>query len=150
MKIWIDADASPNPVKEIVYRIAERLQIEVILVANHALRTPPSKFIRAVQVAGGFDVADDYIVQQSAAGDVVVTQDIPLAAELMEKDVHVLTPRGETYTKDSVRQKLVMRDFMEEMRSGGMLEGGGPPPFGTKEKQAFANALDRLLAKRSS
>lgn len=148
MKIWIDGDAAPRPVKDIVFRAAERLGVEVILVANQAVRVPPSRYIRAIQVAGGFDVADDHIVEQAAPGDVVITQDIPLAAELIEKQVQVLTPRGETYTRDSVRQRLVMRDFMEEMRAGGMLQGGGPPPYGTKEKQAFANALDRVLARR--
>ena len=146
MKILIDADAAPNPVKEIVFRAAERVRVEVILVANHALRTPPSKYVRAVQVESGFDVADNYIVQAAEPDDIVITQDIPLAAELMEKGVVAMTPRGEVYTRDSVRQRLVMRDFMEEMRSGGVLHGGGPAPFGIKEKQAFANALDRLLA----
>jgi uncharacterized protein YaiI (UPF0178 family) len=147
LKIWIDADAAPKPVKEIVFRAAERLEIETVLVANHALHTPPSRYIKAVQVEHGFDVADDYLVAQAQAGDVAITADIPLAAELMEKNVHVLTPRGEQYTAASVRQRLVMRDFMEEMRGSGLVSGG-PPPFGQKDKMAFANALDRLLAQR--
>lgn len=147
MKIWIDADAAPNPVKEIVFRAAERLQIETVLVANHALRTPPSRLIKSIQVEHGFDVADNYLVAHAEAGDLVITSDIPLAAELVEKDVRVLTPRGEPYDRNNVRQRLVMRDFMEEMRGSGLVHGG-PPPFGPKEKMAFANALDRLLARR--
>ncbi len=148
MKIWIDADAAPNAVKEIVFRAAERRGIETILVANQAIRTPPSRHIRAVQVAGGFDVADDYIVQHAAAGDLAITADIPLAAELVERDVHVLNPRGESYTRDNVRQRLVMRDLMEELRGSGLAQGG-PSAYGTKEKQAFANALDRLLTRNA-
>lgn len=147
MKIWIDADACPNPVKEIVFRAAERRQIETVLVANQFLRTPPSRFIKALQVSGGFDEADKYIAEHAQAGDIAVTADIPLAAELVAQGVRTLNPRGHLYTPDNVRQQLVMRDFMEEMRSGGVAQGGGPPPFGTKEKQAFANALDRLLAR---
>lgn len=145
MKIWIDADACPRPVKEIVFRAAERRAIETTLVANHALRTPPSQYIRAVQVPSGFDVADNYIVHHCEAGDLVVTADIPLAAELVAKGVAALNPRGELYTESNIRERLNMRDFMEEMRSSGLVQGG-PAAFGNKEKQAFANALDRLLA----
>jgi len=144
MRIWIDADACPNPVKEIVFRAAERRGLEVVLVANQFIRTPPSKRIRAVQVAAGFDVADNYIVQQAQAGDLVITADIPLAAELVPKQVRVVNPRGELYTDANIRERLNMRDFMEEMRSVGLARGG-PRPYGAAEKQAFANALDRLL-----
>lgn len=144
MKIWLDADASPVPVKEIVFRAAERRQVETILVANQYLRTPPSRFIRAIQVPSGFDVADNYLVQEAQPGDLVVTADIPLAAELVEKRVHVISPRGQVFDASNVRQKLVMRDFMEEMRGSGLVSGG-PSTYGAKEKQAFANALDRIL-----
>lgn len=147
MKIWIDADASPNPVKEIVFRAASRRRISVVLVANQPIRVPRSPFIKSVQVSGGFDEADHYIVANASPGDIAVTADIPLASELVEKDVHVLTPRGEAQTRDNIRQKLVMRDFMEEMRSSGLAQGG-PRPYGDKDKQAFANGLDRLLGKR--
>ena len=148
MRIWIDADACPNVVKEIVFRAAERLSVETILVANQPLRTPPSRYIRAVQVSQGFDEADNYLVREAQPGDLAITADIPLAAELIEGQVQVLHPRGSVYDPDTIRQQLVMRDFMEEMRSGGVLQGGGPAPYGTREKQAFANALDRILARR--
>jgi uncharacterized protein len=144
MKIWIDADASPKPVKEIVFRAAERLQLETVLVANHALRTPPSRFVRAVQVAAGFDVADNYLVQHAMPGDLAITADIPLAAELIDKQVQVIDPRGTLYTRDNIRERLVMRDFMEEMRGSG-LAGGGPAAYSNSDKQAFANALVSLL-----
>lgn len=147
MKIWVDADACPNPVKEIIFRTAVRLSINTILVANQYLRVPPSKFIQAIQVSGGFDVADDYIVEHAEAGDLAITADIPLAAELVEKEVHVLNPRGDAYTPDNVRQQLVMRDFMETMRGSGLVQGG-PSAYGEREKQAFANALDRFLHAR--
>jgi uncharacterized protein YaiI (UPF0178 family) len=148
MKIWVDADACPNPVKTILFRTAERLSIETILVANQYLRVPTSKYIRAAQVSGGFDVADDYIVEHAKAGDVAITADIPLAAELVEKDVRVLDPRGQAFTHSNVRQQLAMRDFMDTMRGSGVLVQGGPPAYGDRDKQAFANALDRLLHAR--
>ncbi len=147
MKIWIDADASPNPVKEIVFRAATRRKIQTVLVANQAVRVPRSPFIKAIQVSGGFDEADNYIVANAAAGDIAVTADIPLASELIEKDVRVLTPRGVAQTAENIREKLVMRDFMEEMRGSGLARGG-PRPYSDKDKQAFANGLDRLLAQR--
>lgn len=149
MKIWIDADACPNPVKDIVFRAAERRMLATILVANQPLRVPPSRFIKAIQVSGGFDVADDYIVEQAAAGDLVITADIPLAAALVEKAVHVLSPRGQAFTDANVRQQLAMRDFMDTMRSSGLPIHGGPPAFSDRDKQAFANALDRLLQSQS-
>ncbi len=110
-RIWVDADACPRVIKDILFRVADRAEIEVVLVANQALTPPPSRFIRAVQVAGGFDVADNHIVQQSAAGDLVITADIPLAAELVEKGARVLSPRGERYTRENIGQRLNMRDF---------------------------------------
>ena len=147
MKIWIDADASPNPVKEIVFRAATRRKIQTVLVANQPVRVPRSPFIKAIQVSGGFDEADNYIVANAGAGDIAVTADIPLASELIEKDVRVLTPRGVAQTAENIREKLVMRDFMEEMRGSGLAQGG-PRPYSDKDKQAFANGLDRLLAQR--
>ena len=145
-RIWVDADACPRVIKDMLFRVADRASIEVVLVANQYLSTPPSKFIRAVQVADGYDVADNHIVQRSQAGDLVVTADIPLAAELVEKDVHVLNPRGERYTRENIRQRLNMRDFMETMRASGM-ESGGPPPFSAADRKAFADQLDRLVAR---
>lgn len=146
MHIWVDADACPKPVKEILFRASKRARVAVTLVANQALQTPPSPLIKSVQVASGFDVADNYIVQAVQANDLVITADIPLAAEIVDKGAHVINPRGERYTANNIRQRLNMRDFMEEMRSTGQVSGG-PPPFGNPEKQAFANALDRLLTK---
>jgi uncharacterized protein YaiI (UPF0178 family) len=149
MKIWIDADACPRPVKEIVFRAAERRGIETILVANQFLRVPPSRHIRAIQVSGGFDVADDHIAQHADTGDLVITADIPLAAALVEKRVRVLSPRGQAFTDANVRQQLAMRDFMDTMRGSGVQVQGGPPAYGDRDKQAFANALDRLLSHAS-
>ena len=117
MKIWVDADACPNVIKEILFRAAERTRVQLTLVANQHIKTPPSRYIKATRVPGGFDVADDYISQQVQPGDLVITADIPLAAEVIEKDAHALNPRGERYTPDTIRQRLVMQDFMEEMRS---------------------------------
>jgi hypothetical protein len=145
MHIWVDADACPGPMKEILFRAAERRSLPLTLVANHALSTPPSRLIRAVQVARGFDVADDYIAERLTAGDLVVTADIPLAAQAIEKGAHAINPRGERYTPDNIRERLTMRDFMEVMRGSGEATGG-PPPLSQADRQAFANALDRLLA----
>ncbi|TXH07459.1 MAG: YaiI/YqxD family protein [Rhodocyclaceae bacterium] len=146
MKIWVDADACPGVIKEIIFRAAERRQIETILVANQMLRTPPSRFIRAIQVPRGFDVADAHIVEQVAAGDLVVTADIPLAALVIERDAHALNPRGEMYTTATIKERLSMRNFMEELRSAGV-ETGGPNAFSQADRQAFANQLDRFLAR---
>lgn len=146
LNIWVDADACPKPVKEILFRIAERVQSPLTLVANQALYTPKSPYIKAVQVAAGFDVADNYIVQEVESGDIVITQDIPLAAELIEKGAYVLNPRGEQLTKNNIGQRLNMRDFLETMRSSGE-HTGGPPPFSNADKQKFANAIDSLIAK---
>ncbi|TDT38533.1 hypothetical protein DES49_2510 [Halospina denitrificans] len=147
MTIWVDADACPGVIKEILFRAAERTGTRVTLVANQPVRTPPSRLIDSLQVSSGFDVADDEIVRRVEPGDLVITADIPLAAEVMEKGGHALNPRGELYTRDNIRVRLNMRDFMDTMRSSGV-QTGGPPPLGPREKQAFANHLDRLLQQR--
>jgi len=146
MKIWVDADACPNVVKEILFRAAERLGVTTVLVANQMLRTPPSAFISAVQVPAGFDVADNYIVQKSVPGDLVITADIPLASEVLDKGAHALNPRGEFYTPENIRQRLNMRDFMDQLRSSG-IDTGGPAKLTQQDRQQFANQLDRFLAK---
>lgn len=145
LQIWIDADACPNVIKDILFRAAERKQIPVTLVANRLISAPPSRFIKAVQVPGGFDVADNYIVQHCQAKDLVITADIPLAAEVVAKQAYALNPRGELYTRENIKEHLAMRDFMTELRDTGQTTGG-PSAFGQKDKQAFANALDRFLA----
>ncbi len=149
MNIWVDADACPSAIKEILFRVADRLSLRTTLVANQMLRTPPSPWIHALQVPDGFDVADNEIVARVEAGDVVVTADIPLAASVLEKDGLVITPHGERYTADNIRERLSMRSFMEEMRAGGV-NTGGPRPFSMADRQNFANALDRLLAQRQA
>ena len=146
MRIWVDADACPGVIKEIIFRAAERCRIETTLVANQMLRTPPSKYIRAIQVAHGFDVADAHIVAQAAPGDLVVTADIPLAALVIERGAQALNPRGELYTPATIRERLNLRDFMEGLRAAG-IETGGPAAFSQADRQAFANQLDRLLAR---
>ena len=145
MRIWVDADACPGPIKEILFRAAERRCLPLILVANQAIRVPPSPYVSAVQVPKGFDVADNHIVRALVAGDLVITADIPLAAEVLAKGAHAINPRGERYSPDTIRERLVMRDFMELMRGTGQVTGG-PPPLGPADRQAFANALDRLLS----
>lgn len=145
-KIWVDADACPKVVKEILFRAAERTGVPVTLVANQAISTPRSRYINTVQVAQGFDVADNYIAQQATSEDLVITADIPLAAEIVAKDCLALNPRGELYTEDNIRQRLNMRDFMDTLRSSG-IQTGGPASFSQTDRQAFANQLDRLLAK---
>lgn len=146
MQIWVDADACPGVIKEILFRAAERRQIRTTLVANQMLRTPPSKVIRAIQVAHGFDVADAHIVSQVAAGDLVITADIPLAAQVIERGATVIDPRGELLTPATIRERLNLRDFMEGLRAAGV-ETGGPAAFSQADRQAFANQLDRFLAK---
>lgn len=146
-QIWVDADACPVAIKEILFRAAEREQVAVTLVANQYLRTPPSRFIRAVQVPGGFDVADNEIARRVVAGDLVVTQDIPLAAQAIEKGALALHPRGELYTPETIAQRLSMRNFMDELRGSGV-DTGGPAAFHARDKQAFANQLDRWLMMR--
>lgn len=146
MQILVDADACPGVIKEILFRVADRMQISVILVANKLLRTPSSKFVRAIQVPAGFDVADREIVLLAQEGDLVITADIPLAADVIAKGAHALNPRGEFYTKDNIGQHLRMRDFMDQLRGSG-IETGGPAPFDQRDRQAFANQLDRYLAR---
>lgn len=126
MTIWVDADACPNVIKEILYRAAERMQLPLILVANQALRVPPSRFIRTLRVAAGFDVADNEIVRQCEAGDLVITADIPLAAEVLEKGAAALNPRGERYSEATIRERLTMRDFMDTLRASGVQTGDQP------------------------
>lgn len=147
MRIWIDADAAPKDVKELVFRSARRLSIETILVANRRLQTPPGNpLISAVQVDGGADVADQYIASHAAPGDLVVTQDVPLAALLVPRDIAVIDVRGEEHTAETVGERLSVRDFMEQARLAGVVTGG-PPPFDARAKQAFAAALDRVLSR---
>lgn len=146
MKIWVDADACPTVIKEILFRAAERTQIQVTLVANQYIPTPRSRFIASVQVSQGFDVADNEIVRRLEAGDLVITADIPLAADVIDKGGHALNPRGEMYTTDNIRQRLSMRDFMETMRASG-IDTGGPAALSQADRQAFANQLDRFLVR---
>ena len=146
MHIWVDADATPAVIKDILFRAAERKRIGMTLVANKLLRVPPSAYIRALRVPHGFDVADDEIAQRLAAGDLVITADIPLAAQVIAKGGHALNPRGEFYSRENIREILNMRDFMEELRGAG-LASSGPAAFSQADRQAFANQLDRFLAR---
>lgn len=146
MHIWVDADACPAVVKDILFRAAQRWQRPLTLVANQMLRTPPSLLIKAVQVPRGFDVADDYIVQRVSAGDLVITADIPLAAQLVDKSAFVLSPRGESFTVDNIRERLSVRNMLEELRGAG-IDTGGPAAFSQSDRREFANALDRLMMK---
>ena len=148
LHIWVDADACPGAVKEILYRAVERLHISMTLVANQPLRVPPSKFIRTVQVMSGFDVADHRIVSELTAGDLVITADIPLAADVLARGGHALNPRGEFYSEHNIAQALSMRDFLDQLRSSGV-ETGGPAPFGAADTRAFARELDRFLQKQA-
>ena len=145
MQIWVDADACPGAIKEILFRAADRRAIVVTLVANRMLRTPPSRFIRAWQVAHGFDVADRRIVAELTAGDLVISGDIPLAAEAVARGARVLSPHGAVYDAHNVAEALSMRNFMQELRAGGV-ETGGPAAFSQADTRAFAGALERLLA----
>lgn len=146
MKILVDADACPGVIRDILFRAAQKREVLLLLVANQFLATPPSPWISSFQVPQGFDQADDEIVRRAEAGDVVITADIPLASEVLEKGAHVVTPRGERYTDANIKQRLQMRDFMETMRSSGERTGGPPPMTGTDTKQ-FADQLDRLLTR---
>lgn len=146
MRIWVDADACPAMIKDVLFKAVERLGIDTTLVANQLVAVPPSRYIRALKVTAGFDVADNEIVKRLSAGDVVITSDIPLAAEVIEKGGHALNPRGELYSPDTIRQKLNMRDFMDTMRGSG-LRTGGPPPLNARDRKAFADQLDRLLTR---
>ncbi len=144
MQIWVDADACPNVIKEVLFRAADRTGMMVTLVANQPLKPPPSKFIRTLQVASGFDVADNEIVQRVEKNDLVITADIPLAAEVIEKGGIALNPRGERYTPDTIRERLNMRDFMDTMRASG-IQTGGPNTLNQRDRQQFANELDKWL-----
>ena len=149
MKIWVDADACPKVVKEILFRAAERCGVEIVLVANQPLATPPSKLISSLQVAAGFDKADDEIVRRVSADDLVITADIPLAADVIEKGALALSPRGELFNSSNIKARLNMRDFLDTMRSSGF-DTGGPPALGQKDRKQFADQLDRLLARSHS
>ena len=147
MKIWVDADACPNVIKEILFRVANKKKLIITFIANQYIKTPASPFLKSMQVSSGFDVADDEIVRQSGAGDLVITADIPLAAEVIEKGAYALNPRGEMYDKTNIKQRLQMRDMVEAMRNSAVEMSGGQAAFGQKDKQNFANALDRFVAK---
>lgn len=146
MNIWVDADACPQVIKEILFRAADRCRLQLTLVANQPMRTPPSRYIKAVQVSAGFDVADNEIVRRLDAGDLVITGDIPLAAEVIGKGGHALNPRGELYTADNIRARLNMRDFMDTLRASG-INTGGPPALSQGDRKAFASHLDTLLTR---
>jgi uncharacterized protein YaiI (UPF0178 family) len=147
MKIWVDADACPVVIKEILYRAAERTKITTTLVANQFLRTPASQYIKMITVPGGFDVADAKIVEECDVGDLVVTADIPLAALVVAKGAHALNPRGELYNEANIKERLAMRNLMDELRGNGV-EINGPATFNNSDRQAFAAALDRFIAKQ--
>ncbi len=148
MQIWVDADACPAVIKDILYRAAERAQITLTLVANQPLRTPRSPFIKTRLVTAGFDVADRHIAGQTQPGDLVITADIPLAAEVIGRGGHALNPRGELYTKDNIQERLALRNFMGELRNSGVVTGG-PLTLSQGDRQAFANQLDRFLTRRA-
>ena len=149
MKIWVDADACPVAIKDILFKAAERTATQLTLVANHALRTPNSRHISTLQVPQGFDVADNEIVKRLKAGDLVITSDIPLAAEVIEKEGLALSPRGELYSKENIRGRLNMRDFMDTMRASG-IDTGGPAALSQSDRQSFANHLDTILTRHAS
>ncbi|KQT41699.1 MULTISPECIES: YaiI/YqxD family protein [unclassified Methylophilus] len=146
MQIWVDADACPVVIKEILFRAAERAKISTIFVANKLLRVPPSPYLRAMQVAKGFDVADNVIVAALEAGDLVITADIPFAAQVIEKGGHALNPRGEFYSRENIKECLSMRDFMESLRASGV-ETSGPSAMQSSDRHAFAKQLDQFLAR---
>ena len=146
MRIWVDADACPRVIKEILFRAAERKQVQLTLVANQPLRTPPSPYIDTLVVAAGFDVGDDKIVELLGPGDLVVTADIPLAAAAIAKAAHALNPRGELYTRDNIQERLAVRNMLDELRGCG-IDTGGPSALSAADRQSFANQLDRFLAR---
>ncbi len=147
MQVWVDADACPKVIKDILFRAADRAQVRVTLVANHALPTPPSRYVRALQVPAGFDVADNEIVRRVAPDDLVITSDIPLAAEAIDKGAYALSPRGEFFSSANIRARLNMRDFLDTMRASG-IDTGGPPALSQGDRQAFANELDKYLVRQ--
>ena len=144
MKIWVDADACPVVIKDILFRAAERTGVQMTLVANRPMHTPPANNITSLKVSSGFDVADNEIVKRVNQDDLVITSDIPLAADVIEKGAYALNPRGELYSADSIKSRLNMRDFMDSLRGSG-IHTGGPPPLSNSDRQSFANHLDRLL-----
>ncbi len=146
MHIWVDADACPVVIKDILFRAAERTGVQLTLVANQPVRIPPSRHIKFIQVASGFDVADNEIVKRLGAGDLVITADIPLAAEVIDNGAVALNPRGELYTTDNIRARLNMRDFMDTLRGSG-IDTGGPPALSQADRQSFANHLDKILTR---
>jgi len=146
MKIWVDADACPVVIKDILFKAAERTKTQLTLVANQPMRIPPSRFINVLQVASGFDVADNEIVRRVGVGDLVITSDIPLAADVLEKGGFALNPRGELYSTETIKAKLNMRDFMETLRASG-IHTGGPPTLNQSDRKSFADQLDKLLTK---
>jgi uncharacterized protein YaiI (UPF0178 family) len=146
MKIWIDGDACPNAIKDILFRAALRTGLNLTLVANHIVKVPPSKHISFLRVASGFDVADNEIVKRLAPGDLVITGDIPLAAEIIENQGQALNPRGELYTRDNIKARLTMRDLMESLRSSG-IESGGQAPLNHSDRKAFADQLDKIITR---
>ena len=148
IQIWVDADACPGVIKDILFRAAERARIVTTLVANRLLRTPPSPFVKAIRVPRGFDVADNRIAQRVEPGDLVITADIPLAAAVIERGAHALNPRGELYSKDNIAERLAVRNLMDELRGTGM-NTGGPAVFSQSDRQLFANQLDRFLTGRA-
>ncbi len=148
MKIWVDADACPVVIKEILFRAAQRTSIHTTLVANQRIKIPPSQYISFLQVSQGFDVADNEIVKRLDPGDLVITADIPLASEVIDKQAIALNPRGELYTTDNIKNRLNMRDFMETLRASGV-DTGGPPPLSQSDRKAFANQLDKFLAQKN-
>jgi uncharacterized protein YaiI (UPF0178 family) len=148
MQIWVDADACPNVIKEILFRAAKRVQVKTTLVANQELQISASPYIDSVLVRSGLDVADNYIAQHLESGDLVITADIPLAAIAIEKGAYALNPRGEFYASGNIRERLSLRNFLEELRSGGV-ETGGPSPFNHRDREAFANQLDRFLTRHA-
>jgi len=148
LKIWVDADACPIVIKDILFKAAERTETQLTMIANQMIRTPPSRFISSVQVSSGFDVADNEIVERSRAGDLVITGDIPLAADVIAKGGHALSPRGELFTKENIKARLNIRDFMDTMRGSG-INTGGPPPLNPQDRKAFADHLDRILARHA-
>ena len=148
MKIWVDADACPVVIKDILFRAAERTGVQLTLVANQPMRIPPSRCIKFIRVASGFDVADNEIVKRLGVGDLVITGDIPLAAEVIEKGGYALNPRGELYSADNIGACLSMRDFMDTLRASG-IDTGGPPALSQRDRQSFANHLDKLLTKHA-
>lgn len=147
MHIWVDSDACPKPIREILFRVAGRLSLHVTFVANQPIACPPSRFLHALQVPKGFDVADNEITKRMTAGDVVITQDIPLAATVLGNGGHCLNPHGEMFTRENMAERLALRNLTDTLRNAGMVDGGGRDSFSTADRAAFANALDRLLTR---